>query len=148
MFNLVPFMLERVGIIFILAYLLSQMKSFRQMVQNEHHINEKVMLILLFGVFGIISNYTGIEIYHSTINKTDWNSELDPDSALANTRVMGVVIAGLLGGPMVGVGAGMIAGIHRYVLGGFTALSCAISTILAGIAAGYIGRKRKLQGKR
>ena len=62
-------MLEKVGIIFILAYMLSQMKSFRQMVQNEHNINEKIMLILLFGVFGIISNYTGIEIYHNTFDK-------------------------------------------------------------------------------
>ena len=30
------------------------------------------MLILLFGVFGIISNYTGIEIYHNTFDTIEW----------------------------------------------------------------------------
>ncbi|MBA4602149.1 sensor histidine kinase [Thermoactinomyces mirandus] len=148
MFALVPFMFEKVGIIFILAFLLSQMKSFRQLVQNEHKMNEKIMLILLFGVFGIISNYTGIEIYQYTINTHEWNSELNPESALANTRVMGVVIGGLVGGPLVGFGAGMIAGIHRLLLGGFTAFSCAFSTFVAGIVSGYLGRKRIMKERK
>lgn len=52
----------------------------------------------------------------------------------------------MLGGPIVGVGAGLVAGIHRYTLGGFTAFSCGISTILAGIIAGYFGSKRKQMG--
>ncbi|MBU8879650.1 sensor histidine kinase [Bacillus sp. FJAT-29790] len=147
MFNLAPLMLEKVGIIVIVAFLLSQIRSFRQIVQNEHNIIEKIMLILLFGIFGIISNYTGIEIHQNTINKAGWLSSIDPESALANTRVMGIVIGGLLGGPMVGAGAGLIAGVHRYTLGGFTAFSCSISTIIAGIIAGYLGRRRKLKGK-
>ncbi|MDF2903744.1 MAG: sensor histidine kinase [Bacillus sp. (in: firmicutes)] len=148
MINLVPFMLEKVGIIVIVAYLLSQMKSFQQVVQREHKTNEKIFLIILFGLFGLISNYTGIEVSDHTISQAEWHNEIDSGSALANTRVMGVVIGGLLGGPMVGIGAGLIAGIHRYTLGGFTAFSCAISTIIAGIIAGYLGRKRKQQGKR
>lgn len=147
MLYLAPLMLEKVGIIVIVAFLLSQMKSFRQVIQNEHSTNEKIMLILLFGAFGIISNYTGIEVQHNTISRAEWLSELDSESALANTRVMGIVIGGLLGGPTVGIGAGLIAGIHRYSLGGFTAFSCGISTILAGMVAGYFGKKRKQNGK-
>lgn len=57
MFYLVPIMLEKVGIIVIVAYVLSQMNSFRQLFQHEHKTSEKVMLLLLFGAFGIISNY-------------------------------------------------------------------------------------------
>ncbi|MCM3364414.1 sensor histidine kinase [Niallia sp. MER TA 168] len=148
MFYLVPIMLEKVGIIVIVAYVLSQMNSFRQLFQHEHKTSEKVMLLLLFGAFGVISNYTGIEIHHNIINKAEWNYELDSESALANTRVMGVVIGGLLGGPMVGIGAGMVAGVHRYTLGGFTAFSCAISTILAGTVAGYLGKVRKQKKKK
>lgn len=148
MFNLVPIMLEKVGIIIIVAYLLSQMNSFRQLVQHEHRTSEKMMLILLFGAFGIISNYTGIEIHHNIINKAEWNYILDSESALANTRVMGIVIGGILGGPMVGIGAGLIAGIHRYTLGGFTAFACAVSTILAGIVSGYLGKVRKKKRKK
>lgn len=140
-------MIEKVGIIVIVAFVLSQMKSFRQIIQKEHNYQEKLLLILLFGCFGVISNYTGIEIYQSNINKAEWLLQLDEDSAIANTRVMGVVIGGLLGGPMVGLGVGLIAGIHRYTLGGFTAFSCSLSTLIAGIIAGYLGIRRKKQGK-
>ncbi|MDQ0271481.1 two-component system sensor histidine kinase LytS [Cytobacillus purgationiresistens] len=140
-------MIEKVGIIVIVAFLLSQIKSFRQIIEKEHSLNEKLLLILLFGTFGVISNYTGIEIYQSTVSKAEWLKELNPESALANTRVMGVVIGGLLGGPTVGLGAGLMAGIHRYSLGGFTDLSCSLSTIIAGVAAGYFGMKRKQKGK-
>lgn len=142
-----PIMIEKVGIIVIVAFLLSQMRSFRQVIEKEHNYYEKSLLILLFGSFGIISNYTGIEIYHDTVSKAEWIKELDAESALANTRVMGVVIGGLLGGPFVGFGASMIAGIHRFTLGGFTALSCSISTIVAGVVAGYFGMRRRKSGK-
>ena len=147
MFNLAALMLEKVGIIVIVAYLLAQMKSFRHIIQTEHKTNERILLILLFGAFGIISNYTGIEVHHNSIDRAEWLSDLEQESALANTRVMGVVIGGVLGGPIVGIGAGLVAGVHRYTLGGFTAFACAISTILAGIIAGYFGKKRNQTGK-
>jgi len=147
MFNLAALMFEKVGVILMVAYLLAQMRSFRHIIQTDHKINERILLILLFGAFGVISNYTGIEVHYNTINRVAWLSDLEQESALANTRVMGVVIGGLLGGPIVGVGAGLVAGLHRYTLGGFTAFSCAISTILAGIIAGYFGNRRKQMGK-
>ena len=78
MLNLAPLMLEKVGIIVIVAFLLAQMRSFRQVIQNKHSTNEKVMLILLFGAFGIISNYTGIEVHHHTIGRAEWLSEIEP----------------------------------------------------------------------
>lgn len=140
MITLLPLMLERVGILVIVAFLLSQLKSFRQIFQHEHGLAGKTLLVAVFGIFGIISNYTGIEIHRSSIVGESWQLAVGPDSAIANTRIMGVGIGGLLGGPFVGLGVGMIAGLHRYTLGGFTAGSCAISSILAGVAAGYIGR--------
>lgn len=147
MFYLVPLMLEKVGIILIALFLLSQIKSFRQIVQREHTRQDKIMLIILFGAFGVFSNYTGIEINHTSIEHAGWYSGIDQESAIANTRVLGVVIGGLLGGPAVGVGAGFIAGLHRYLLGGFTAFSCSVSTILAGVVSGYLGAKRKKSQK-
>ncbi|MDQ0242684.1 two-component system sensor histidine kinase LytS [Bacillus fengqiuensis] len=140
MITLLPLMLERVGILVIVAFLLSQLKSFRQIFQYEHGLTGKALLVAVFGIFGIISNYTGIEIHHSSISTHAWQTAVGPDSAIANTRIMGVGIGGLIGGPFVGLGVGMIAGLHRYTLGGFTAGACAISSILAGVAAGYIGR--------
>jgi len=139
--SLLVLMLERVGILIIVVLLLSRMSSFRKIVNNEHGIKEKLMLIAVFGVFGLISNYTGIEIREGYIASSDWHVTVEDNGALANTRVLGVVLGGLLGGPLVGFGVGAIAGIHRITLGGFTAFACGISTILAGLITGYIGRR-------
>jgi two-component system sensor histidine kinase LytS len=123
------------------------MKSFRQIIHNEHGFKEKMMLIAVFGTFGVISNYTGIEIHQGLIASQVWQTEVDYDSALANTRILGVALGGLLGGPLVGLGVGMIAGFHRFTLGGYTAVACGISTLLAGIVTGLIGEHLRKNGK-
>ena len=52
--------------------------------------------------------------------------------ALANSRAVGVIIGGLLGGPFVGALSGFIAAIHRWGIdiGGFTAIACSVSTFV------------------
>lgn len=149
MIGLLPLMLERVGILLIVAILLSRLKSFRNIIFHEHGYAEKVSLILIFGTFGIISNYTGVEIRGSSwISSQAWQTWIETDGAIANTRIMGVVIGALLGGPLVGTGVGLIAGVHRLTLGGFTAVSCGLSSILAGIAVGFIGKKIRIWDSR
>ncbi|MEF3304451.1 sensor histidine kinase [Paenibacillus sp. GYB003] len=142
MIGLLPLMLERVGLLLMVAILLSRLKSFRSIVYHEHGYTEKISLILIFGAFGVLSNYTGVQIRGGgSISSAAWQAWIGPDGAIANTRIMGVVIGGLLGGPLVGTGVGLIAGLHRFTLGGFTALSCGLSSILAGIVTGWIGRR-------
>ena len=72
MFSLVPFMIEKIGIIIVVAFLLSQFRSFRQIIQHKHDLKDKLKLIILFGSFGIISNYTGIEVLGSQISEVGW----------------------------------------------------------------------------
>ncbi|MCY8922752.1 sensor histidine kinase [Bacillus atrophaeus] len=145
MIHLMIMMLERVGIIVILGFILAHTKLFRQALQQPASYKGKAVLITIFSLFSIISNYTGIEIQKNIILNNDWVFEIDPSSSIANTRIMGVEIGGLLGGPIVGAGVGLLAGLHRLSLGGSTAFSCAVSSILAGILAGWISsyfRKR------
>jgi two-component system sensor histidine kinase LytS len=84
------------------------------------------LLVALFGLFGILGTYTGNYVFQS----------------FANLRAMGVITAGLFGGPVVGFGAGLIAAGHRYLIdvGGFSALPCSLATLLEGTAAGLIAR--------
>ncbi|WP_018665185.1 sensor histidine kinase [Heyndrickxia acidiproducens] len=147
MVALFPLLLERVGILIIVAFVLSRMKSFRQVIHDEHGLKEKIIMVIIFGLFSIISNYTGIKINHGTVISNGWIKDVNSSDAIANSRVMGVVIGGLLGGPVVGIGAGFIAGLHRFSLGGFTATACSISTILAGVVTGFIGKRYKIHGK-
>lgn len=140
MIQLMIMMLERVGIIVILGFILAHTKLFRQALQNPEGYKGKVVLISIFSLFSIISNYTGIEIQKHMIVNNDWVFTIDPSGSIANTRILGVEIGGLLGGPFVGAGIGLLAGLHRFSLGGSTALSCAVSSVLAGFLAGWIGR--------
>lgn len=43
--QLISLMLERAGILLILAFMLSHMKSFRRIIHNEHGWKEKWMLM-------------------------------------------------------------------------------------------------------
>jgi len=119
---------NRVGIILILALFLSRMGIFRKLVLKQNiNMKDKISLSVIFGVFGIVGTYTGIPI----------------QGAIANSRVIGVFVGGLLGGPLVGLLSGIIAGGHRFLIdiGGFTSLACAISTLSEGLLAGILIKK-------
>jgi two-component system LytT family sensor kinase len=58
--------------------------------------------------------------------------------ALANTRAIGPVLAGIIGGPILGTSVGFTGGLHRYFFGGFTAFSCGLSTTTEGLIGGLV----------
>ena len=144
MFELLITMVERLGILVMIAFILTRLKFFRDMVYSEQ-LNQKhqFMAIVFFGLFGIIGTYTGVTLSTDSLVFSPWSIDLTEDEAIANSRVIGVVIAGLLGGYKVGIGAGLIAGIHRFTLGGFTAISCGLAAIIAGILSGMFHKKNK-----
>lgn len=126
-FVLLRDMTSKVGIIITLAFLLSKIAIFKRLVTKKNiTLWDKLAMSLLFGLFGIIGTYAGIPV----------------KGAIANSRIIGVFVAGWLGGPLVGFLSGLIAGFHRWVIdiGGFTAVACAVSTIVEGILAGYGSR--------
>lgn len=117
-------MIERMSVAATLAFLLSQFSIFRRMIYRRGNLGEQVAITIVFGFIGILGTYSGIPV----------------GDALANSRVIGVMAAGLIGGPIMGVSAGIIAGGHRYLLGGFTAFSCALANICEGLLAGMVHR--------
>ncbi|TYS90179.1 sensor histidine kinase [Rossellomorea aquimaris] len=142
---LIAAMVERLGIIVTIAFVMTRISFFRHLIEKRTHVKktQTLLLILLFGFFGIVGTYTGLIVNPFQAEYTKWQWHLQQNEAIANSRVIGVVVAGLLGGPWIGLGAGLVAGVHRYFLGGFTAFSCGISTVLAGLLAGWIGKREK-----
>ncbi|MTI67071.1 MAG: sensor histidine kinase [Firmicutes bacterium] len=126
-FEILLNLVNKIGIIAILAFMLSKVRLFRHLLAKDNiSYKDKIFLSIFFGLFGIMGTYLGTWI----------------QGALANSRVVGVFVGGLLGGPFVGIFSGIIAGFHRWlVVGGFTGLSCGISTIVEGIIAGYVSKK-------
>ncbi|WP_078382611.1 sensor histidine kinase [Sutcliffiella halmapala] len=144
MFELLITMVERLGVIVTIAFILTRLTFFRGMVyQDELNRRQKLIAIVFFGFFGIIGTYTGLSISTESLQFNRWASDLSVDEAIANSRVIGVVLAGLLGGYKVGIGAGLIAGIHRFTLGGFTAVTCGVASIIAGVIAGFFYKRNK-----
>ncbi|WP_260858107.1 LytS/YhcK type 5TM receptor domain-containing protein [Bacillus sp. FJAT-22090] len=140
-------LIERLAIIVTIAFLLTRFKFFRKLF-DYHTImstKQRIALTLVFGLFGIIGTYTGIIVNPLDQTEDRWTRVLTSEEALANSRVLGIVIGGLLGGFRIGFGAGIIAGVHRFFLGGFTAIACGLATIIAGFIAGLIGNKLRKQ---
>lgn len=116
---------ERFGLLVGGAFLLLTFAPVRRIGFSPVQTKRKTLfLILFFGVFGIIGTYTGNLVFQS----------------VANLRAMAVISGGLFGGPIVGLGAGVIAGAHRILtdLHGFSAWPCGMSTTMEGLAAGCI----------
>ncbi|MFT4412812.1 LytS/YhcK type 5TM receptor domain-containing protein [Fredinandcohnia humi] len=144
MFELLITMVERLGIIVAIAFILTRFKFFRGMVyQDRLYRWQQLVAVIFFGFFGIVGTYTGLSLSTESLQFSRWVSDLAADEAIANSRVIGVVLAGLLGGYKVGIGAGLIAGVHRFTLGGFTAISCGLASIIAGVISGFFYRRNK-----
>lgn len=120
-------LVERFGLIIAAAFLLLHFNPVRQMGLKHPGKANRVFQILLFGAFGIMGTYSGNMVFNS----------------VANLRAMSVVPAGLFGGPLVGMAAGLIAGGHRILIdvGGFSALPCGLATIIEGTVAGFMATR-------
>lgn len=117
-------LLQRLSIIATFAFILSRMPALGRVLSRKPSLKDKIIFTFVCGGLGILGTFGAVEIH----------------GALANSRVVGVMVGGLLAGPFVGAGAGLIAGVHRYFVGGFTAFACGLSAVVEGFLGGVILR--------
>ncbi|WP_020677693.1 sensor histidine kinase [Geopsychrobacter electrodiphilus] len=120
--NLIFHLLQQMSIFLVIAYLFTKSPAFRPLTSEHLRFKHKFLLYLIFSSFSILGTYFGLPI----------------QDAIANTRAIGPVLAGLIGGPLLGVATGLTGGLHRYLLGGFTAEACGISTTVEGLIGGLV----------
>lgn len=127
--NLFMSLAEHFGLISAVAFILLSTRTLQRMIARELTVQDKIALILFFGAFGIFGTYDGDPI----------------QGVVANLRGISMILAGLIGGPVVGIGAGLIAGGHRFFMDmdGFSSLPCALGTLLEGTAAGMVSMRLK-----
>ena len=121
-FNQVLLLLQQMCVYLVIAYLLSKTPLFIPLMQVTIRLPHKLLCYVIFSVFCIMGTYFGLHIQDS----------------IANTRAIGAVLGGLLGGPSVGFLVGLTGGLHRYTLGGMTDVACAISTVAEGLVGGIV----------
>lgn len=121
-FQIILDLVKEMAFILVIAYLITRTRYFSEILAKKFTFENQVVMILIFGAFSILGTYASAEIAGVT----------------PNVRDLGPMIGGLVGGPFIGLGAGLIGGVHRYLLGGFTCVPCTLSTILAGLIGGAI----------
>ena len=121
-FNLVLLLLQQMCVFLVIAWLMSKTPLFIPLMQVTVRLPHKFLCYIVFSIFCIMGTWFGLHI----------------DDSIANTRAIGAVMGGLLGGPVVGGLVGLTGGLHRYSMGGMTALSCMISTIVEGLLGGLV----------
>lgn len=121
-FNLVLLLLQQMCVFLVIAWLMSKTRLFIPLMQVTVRLPHKFLCYVVFSIFCIMGTWFGLHI----------------EDSIANTRAIGAVMGGLLGGPVVGGLVGLTGGLHRYSLGGMTALSCMISTIVEGLLGGLV----------
>ncbi|WP_278281333.1 sensor histidine kinase [Clostridium sp. BL-8] len=109
-------------------FVITRLRGFREIFRNENYSKKDyIVACTVFSLFAIMANYTGVNV----------------EGSLVNVRTIAIVSGGIIFGPVVGITTGVISGVHRYLMdvGGITSIPCLISSITAGIIAGYINRK-------
>jgi len=120
--ELILSLLQQMCVYLVLAYMLSKTPVFLPLLNISNRLENKLNCYVIFSLFCIMGTYFGLQI----------------NDAIANTRAIGAVMGGIFGGPIVGFAVGFTGGIHRYTLGGFTDIACAISTTAEGVIGGVL----------
>ncbi|HEJ7040296.1 TPA: sensor histidine kinase [Serratia liquefaciens] len=129
-FEMLLAVFDRAALMLICLFFLTRTRLFRQLLQKEDHTPlELGMVTAIFSLFALFSTYSGVNV----------------EGSLVNVRVIAIMAGGILFGPWVGIVTGIIAGVHRYLIDidGITSIPCLITSIIAGISAGYINLKVK-----
>lgn len=129
--ELVASLFQQMCVYLVVAYLFSKTPLLRSLFAPSMRLPPKAVIYFVFSGFCILGTYFGL-------------SHMD---AIVNTRAVGAVLGGMLGGPLVGFLVGLTGGLHRYSLGGFTDVACAVSTTAEGVLGGLVHLALQRRGR-
>ncbi|MDD5188972.1 MAG: LytS/YhcK type 5TM receptor domain-containing protein, partial [Methanoregula sp.] len=115
-------LLQMMCVIVVVAYLLTRSRIFSDLLDGHATLKVQALLIFVFGALSIYGTVSGVDVL----------------GAIVNVRDLGPMVGGLIGGPVVGLGAGLIGAAYRSTLDGVTVVPCTIATILAGLFGGLV----------
>ncbi len=114
-----------------LTYLVTKTPAFKSLLKNELLFKHRVYLVVFLVFFSILGNY------FSTLVAVQEGKDV-----FANTRAIGAILAGLLGGPIIGFLVGLMGGMVRYSMSADPVMAvdyaCTIATTFEGTFAGFV----------
>ena len=139
-------LVPKVCVVVVAAFVLIRLRWVRQTLRGvETSWFHRLTMMLVFGGLAIFATHSGIlvNVGQGLSIVAEWPpGGLENNQALVGFRDTMVMAGGLIGGPWVGMGAGLIAGCERYRLGGFGGLGGGVATFVLGILAGWARQRR------
>jgi len=114
-------LLQQLAIFLLIAYLFSKSPAFKPMVSDAPLVKHKILLFIFFSGFAILGAYIGLPVH----------------GAVFNTSAIGNVIAGMIGGPLLGVATGVLSGLFCILFGDYSTVSLALAT--SAVGQGFLG---------
>lgn len=127
-------MFKVLSVLLILMLIATKTRFIQHIMHKEYNKTDLFVTCVIFCVLGCIASRYTVPV----------------DKSYANVRNLIVLIAGLFGGPFVGIPAGIVSGGFRFFEGGVTALPCSLATVIAGFLGSLIyilNDKKFLKGK-
>ena len=118
-------MLGTLAVILVVSAFIGGSDVLSKVVSKEKRWKYAIIAGILGGMFGIYGNISGFDL----------------NGAVISVRDIGPMLAGFTGGPLGGLIAGAVAGVHRLTMGGITAYACVVATCCIGLMCGAISDK-------
>ena len=115
-------MFRVLSVMLIFLIIVSKIKSFKNILNKKATKKDLLVCAIIFSILGCIASMYYVPVHDS----------------LGNVRNLIIMIAGLFGGPFVGIPSGIIAGGFRLFQGGDTAFPCSLATVIAGFLGSFI----------
>jgi sigma-B regulation protein RsbU (phosphoserine phosphatase) len=114
--------------IFVFMEIVTKTDTIKRTIFKVPRPKDTAAFIVIFGLFSIFGTYIG---------------NMQSLGVITNIRDLAPIVAGLIGGPFVGLAVGLIGGVQRLFLSGVTCIPCSLATMLAGVLAGIVYRLNK-----
>jgi sigma-B regulation protein RsbU (phosphoserine phosphatase) len=127
-FQMTMTVLNTACVLIVVAYLLIRSGGKFSFTRRPANWREFLLLSGVFGGFSLYAAFNSIRAF----------------DAVVSLRHTGALVGGLVAGPWVGMTAGLIGAVDRYLQGGPSMVSAVLAVVLAGFFAGlYVGYVKK-----
>jgi len=125
--------IKDVSIIVLTAYPLTLYNRIQRSISMEATLSDRTVLTLVFASLVICGNLTTTAVFND---------------AVFNSGLVASVVGGVIAGPAVGSIAGLMGGVHRLSIGGFTMVADCLADIFGGLVGGLVycrAKQRRLK---
>ncbi len=111
-------------VLIVIAYFIIRSGRNFNFAQKTNSAKEFVELSLIFGLFSLYAGFNSINAFGAQVSQ----------------RHTGPIVGGFIAGPWVGMMAGVLGGVDRFLKGGVSMHSAVLAVVLAGMVAGAYAR--------